>query len=799
MKRNLFLLLASLFSCTLWAQVTTTPASLENGYEGSITVVFNPNQGNKGMANATACYAHTGLITVNSEGDSDWKYTVNSKWRDGSAKTKMTKNADGNWELKIDNMYDYYGCPRTEGIKKIAFVFNDGPNGSKEGKTSGGGDIFVSVSGWEEHEETYKDPIVAARPAGISNGIYYDENDPTKVTLCTYAASKTQHAKHVFVIGDFTNWEIKEEYQMKRDGNYFWLEITGLTPGKEYAMQYMVVRADDNKVRISDLYSEKLLHSDDQWEPRSIDPSLMPYPAQGRGYVTVIQTNKPKYPWSQETLNFKRPNKNNLIIYEMWVYDYTQERSFPGLMKRLDYIENLGVNAVELMPLCEYDGNLSWGYNPNHYFAMDKAVGTPEMFKAFVDECHKRGIAVIMDMVFNHASGNNPMNKLYPYGTDLKDNPWFNVNPPHGDNVLEDWNHDFEPAREMFSRALQYWLTEYKVDGFRMDLAHGFCGPTCSNLFSNLKHYHSAIKEVAADAYFIQEYWGSNPTQGQLINEGMQCWTGQGLSDAYAQLAMGWINQSTSDNLSQANQDGFIAYNESHDEERNFYKAKQWGNGDLKTNEDARLSRIAAIQAFNTLLNGSHMIWQYGELGYDYSINSTLDNPNATGGRTDKKPRCESWITTPVVNRMQQYQQVSKIIQLRTRLMPTVFEGNPTAQNLYGSYLRTVQWGSQVFVVANFGTTSNESITLPGGTWYDYLGGATKAASNYTLKPGEVKVFTGTQVIAPTIPSVYNFTTGWIDTITEKSSGSGARKVLLDGQLIIITNEGIYDVIGRKL
>ena len=95
------------------------------------------------------------------------------------------------------------------------------------------------------------------------------------------------------------------------------------------------------------------------------------------------------------------------------------------------------------------------------------------MYKTFIDECHKRGMAVILDMVFNHATGLNPMNKLYPYGSELAQNPWFNVTAPHSDNVYEDWNHGFEPAHEMFTRVFQYWLTEYKIDGFRLDLSHG--------------------------------------------------------------------------------------------------------------------------------------------------------------------------------------------------------------------------------------------------------------------------------------------------------------------------------------
>ena len=350
-------------------------------------------------------------------------------------------------------------------------------------------------------------PTEKVRPAGVSNGIYYDPNDPTKVTLCTYAASKTQAAKRVFLYGDMTNWQLDAAHQLYKDGNYFWITLTGLTPGKEYRFQYAVERADGVHKQICDLYSEKVLHSQDQYEPKKVDPTLISYPSGADGYVTVIQTNKPKYSWSNATLNFQRPAKENLIIYEVWVYDYTTTRTFKALKDRLDYIQNLGVNAIELMPVSEFSGNISWGYNPTLYFAVDKTYGKATDLKDLIDECHKRGIAVIVDMVFNHAYcdeyGDNPMNKLYPYGTDLSNNPWFNVTPPEGGQTYgQDWNHDFEPAKEMFKRVFQYWLTEYKVDGFRLDLSHGLCGTT-NNAVANLKEYYNTVKATSKDAYMI--------------------------------------------------------------------------------------------------------------------------------------------------------------------------------------------------------------------------------------------------------------------------------------------------------
>lgn len=642
-------------------------------------------------------------------------------------------------------------------------------------------------------------PTEKARPAGVSNGIYYGA-DGTSVTLCTYAASKTASAKRVFLLGDMTDWKLKAEYQLYKDGNYFWITLTGLTPGQEYRYQYAVERADGVKKQISDLYSEKVIHPDDQYEPKKVDPDLLDYPTGkgANGYVTVIQPGKPKYEWSEATLNFKRPNKNNLVIYELWVYDYTEGRSLKGLMKRLDYIQNLGVNAIELMPICEFDGNYNWGYSPNHYFAPDRAYGSETMYKEFIDECHKRGIAVILDMVFNHATGLNPMNKLYPYGSDLANNPWFNVNVPHSDNVYEDWNHGFAPAKEMFTRALKYWLTEYKVDGFRLDLSHGLCSDQPNTSVANLKYYYdNGVKAVAPDAYMILEHWGGSmgTERPQLISYGMQCWNNT--SNAYCQTAMGWLKDG--DGFGEASKDGYVSYCESHDEERMQYKCKKYGNGDLQTNTAARLARVAENVAFNVLLNGSHMLWMWEEIGYDFSINSDLDHPNDYNEsyRCSKKPRPEIRGYFTNANRVAAFTKCAQVITLRTQLMPSVFEGNPSSVSVNsGSKLRKIQWGSNVFAAANFDVTGNQAVTLPSGTWYDYLNGATKANGTYTLAPGELKVFTGTPVIAPTFDDINKRDHTPIENVSTDEMPK-SYKILRDGQVLIVRGDKTYTITGQ--
>ena len=667
-------------------------------------------------------------------------------------------------------------------------------------------------------------PTKQNRPANIVNGIYYPA-DPSKVTLCTYAGSKTEPAKHVFVVGDFNNWEISNDYQLKlaNDSAYFWIELAGLTPKKEYAFQYVVMRADGEVKRICDLYSEKVLTWDDQWEPKTVDPTLMPYPEKADGsFVTVIQTAKDAFVWSDATINFQRPNKNNLIIYEMWIYDHTPARNVAGLMERLDYLQNLGVNAIELMPVTEFDGNQNWGYSPCLYFALDKAYGTPTQLKEFIDACHQRGMAVILDMVFNHATGNNPMNKLYPKtseiesANELRFNPWFNVNAPHPDNVYEDWNHDFSPAHQMFIRALNYWIQEYKVDGYRMDLSHGLCGPSY-NAVANLKDYYAKGVQAADskhDAYFILEHWGTSMStdRPQLVNAGMMCW--QNTNAAYMQTAMGWLkpdDDGNTDGFDDANMDNYVSYCTNHDEERPWFKAKQWGDGVMKTDESVRCARVPLNMAFQVLLNGPQLFYHYEEIGFGFSKFQTAGGEWGKDGnekygmtpyideevKMQPKYRPEAWINNEGP-RMQAYQKVAQIIRLRTRLLPTVFEGNPTAASL-GSRkaLRTIQWGSNVFAAGNFAASGTQTVSLPSGTWYDYLGGATKAAASYTLQPGEVKVFTGSQITAPEIPSHYNFKVPVENVFFDETPKT--TKILRDGQVLILRGDQMYDLMGRRV
>jgi 1,4-alpha-glucan branching enzyme len=228
-------------------------------------------------------------------------------------------------------------------------------------------------------------PAAQARPSGLRDGITYGSS--TEATLSLFAPRKA----HVYLIGDFNDWQVRDEFLLKRDvfnadSVWHWITLTGLTPGQEYGFQYLV----DGAIRVADPYSEKIL---DPWNDSFISsttyPNLKPYPTgKTENVVGVLQPGRTPYVW--QVTNFTPPPKEKLVIYELLVRDFIAARNYQTLLDTLDNLENQSINAIEFMPVKEFEGNLSWGYNPMFFTALDKAYGTPDAFKRFVDAAHAR-------------------------------------------------------------------------------------------------------------------------------------------------------------------------------------------------------------------------------------------------------------------------------------------------------------------------------------------------------------------------------------------------------------------------
>lgn len=624
-------------------------------------------------------------------------------------------------------------------------------------------------------------------PAGVRDGINYEPGD-TSAILVLRAPGKNR----VSVIGEFNNWTQQVNTTMSRtpDGKFFWLRLHPLSPGVEYAYQYVV----DDSIKIADPYAEKIL---DPWNDRFISsttyPNLKPYPAGQSGIVSVLQTRKPSYSWSNNS--FARPDKRGLVIYEMLLRDFVAAHDWKTLSDSLGYLKNLGINAIELLPFNEFEGNESWGYNPDFYFAPDKYYGTEVSLKRFIDSAHAKGIAVIMDIALNHSFGLSPMVQLYWNSAQQRpaiNNPWYNPAPKHAFNVGYDFNHESPDTKYFVGRVLEHWVKEYKIDGFRFDLSKGFTQKqTCDDNGNNcnvaamgaydasrvaiLKGYYDTLQNKAAGTYAIMEHFADNSEEIVLADYGMLLWGN--MNHAYAEGAMGYVqNSNLEGGLYQArgwSKPHLVTYAESHDEERIVYKTLNFGaaSGNYNTRDTATaLKRMELDAAFLFTIPGPKMFWQFGELGYHFSINRCPDGSINNDCRLANKPLPWAWLSDP--KRKSVYDTYARLIKLRFHpLYREVFMTGNVERSLSGAFkwlvLRSAQDSSDLVVVGNFDlTTQTGNVNFPtAGTWYDVFNNTTLSAvagtpQAFSLQPGEFRVYANRNVNNIAITPVVNVPSG---------------------------------------
>jgi len=584
-------------------------------------------------------------------------------------------------------------------------------------------------------------------PAGANDGVTFI-NSGTSVIFNLYAPGKTT----VGLIGDFNSWTAVNMNETP-DGTRWWVQIDNLDPTKEYSYQYLV----NGTLKVADPYCEKILDpANDSYISSTIYPNLKAYPTGQSGIVSDFQYNQTAFTWKNST--FTRPDKKNLVIYELHVRDFVGTHSYKTLKDTLSYLSNLGINAVELMPVNEFEGNDSWGYNPDFYFAPDKYYGTKNDLKALIDECHSRGMAVILDMVLNHSFGSSPMVQMYLNTTTQKptpDNPWFNVDPTHPDNVGYDFNHESAATKYFAKNVMKFWMTEYKIDGYRFDLAKGF---TQKNTGSDVnawglydasrvaiwKDYNSFIKSVDNNNFYvILENFASDQEEKEESDQGMMQWNN--LNYNFNEATMGYVSTSDLTGLfftphTYTAPDYLVGYMESHDEERIQFKNENYGNSsgsynvkDLATG----LKRTEAAAAYMLCTPGPKMIWEFGERGYDISINNT--------DRLSDKPPHWEYMSDPL--RKGLYNAYAKLI--RMKINNPVFTTSNVLYNSTGAIKSIALTGTNVNVmmVANFDVvTQTTAVAFPStGTYYDYYTNSQISVgttfTNVTLAPGEYHIY----------------------------------------------------------
>lgn len=616
--------------------------------------------------------------------------------------------------------------------------------------------------------------VSAAMPAGLVDGINYNSTDATKATLVLDAPLKD----FVYVAGSFNNWQPSSAYAMKKDptSGKFWLELTGLVSGVNNTYQYWVVKTtpianSPALVKTADPYSTLVLSPyDDPSIPAVSYPNMPVYPVGQSFEVTVLKTGQTPYNW--KVTNFTKPEKDKLVVYEVLVRDFDAARNYQSLIDRIDYFKNLKINAIQLMPVMEFEGNESWGYNTSFHMALDKFYGTSDKLKELIDLCHQNGIAVILDVALNHAFGRNPMVRMWMndpdgdgFGSPTAENPYFNTVAKHSYSVGEDFNHQSLKTQYYVDRVIKQWIEEYKIDGFRWDLTKGFTqactasDQNCTNAYQQdrvdvLKKYADYSWSLDPTHYTIFEHLGTDAEEKEWANyrvtdpvsKGIMMW-GK-MTDQYSQLAMGYATNTDISRMASTSH-GFVAnrlmgYAESHDEERVMYKSVQFGasNGsyDVK-NLNTALSRMSALGAVSLLIPGPKMIWHFGDLGWESSIftcnNSTVNTDvDGTAGdcKLDTKPQPQwvnNWLGNS--NRSKIYNDWAKMITLKTT--EPVFLGTPTIVSasslsvnikITNSNLSSAQL-KDVLILANFDTTAKNVPTgfQYTGTWYNLMDNST--------------------------------------------------------------------------
>ena len=811
------------------------------------TIKFNPVSGNPLFGHTGELYGHLGVIV-----DDEWQF-VPADWGTTEEKVHFTKVAENSWELKLEpSIREYFGTGQTP-VTKIAIIVRSADGNTK----SHDADQFCSVMDLKyKADEFIPDAIVEKPlPEGVEHGINCSADG--SVTFVLYDKDKDGKAhEYCYIVGDWNGWERVPEGAMFRDNSAgcWWITLDGFDADTEYRFQYRLGTASGSALYVSDPYTEIVY---DQWNDQYID-GVPAFPEGAKQLVSAFQINRPEYSWKNG--DFIVEDKNDLVIYEMLFRDFTKTQDIEGAMAELDYIEGLGVNAVQLMPIQEFDGNLSWGYNPNHWFALDKFYGTREEYKAFIDECHGRGLAVIVDVVYNHATGSHPWAKMWWNGSaTAENNPFFNVTPTHPYNVYHDMNHENAMVKDHVKRSLEYLLTEYNVDGFRFDLTKGFTqkdtggdngdvaawGRLDQSRVDILKGYADHIWSVDDGAVVIFEHLADDNEEKVLADYGIQLW--RNVNHEY-RTAVGGGSGNFSRMYSTAPFGGFVGYMESHDEERLCYgagadasavtwgviglgndwnndkiltadgrflsvknvtvtaddrfkirKAGEWndsfnygassdnykltlGQGYKMTNGNSSkdmyvpaagtydiyfsvetetvwlmesgkrpadpqvesgekedpvvvaMRRAGASAAFFLTVPGPKMIWQFGEIGYDYTIEHN--------GRTGEKPVVTAeYMADPA--RKALYDTYATLLKFR-RDNPRFFDKDAKFEWTPSATVKTITCsvdGKTFHVVGNFGKTVEE-YEIPSGSWKDYFADGASVSGTLTLKQGEFKLLT---------------------------------------------------------
>jgi 1,4-alpha-glucan branching enzyme len=537
-----------------------------------------------------------------------------------------------------------------------------------------------------------------------------DNKDGT-VTFALHAPEK----RFVSIMGDFNGWDPFADMMNYSPDGTWWLT----RPVSNGVWQYQY--AIEGRRFLADPYSH-----DVEWKDEQGREGYQPWDAR-----TVLRVGQPEFVWT--ATNYVRPPLDQLVIYELHVQDMQPGGGFTGLISRLDYIRDLGFNAIGPMPWTEFSSDQSWGYNPAFHFAPESSYGTPDDLKRLIDESHKRGMAVIFDAVLNHMDRSGPLFQLY--GHDYDASPYFRLF--RGENWgFPDIDQRSRAIKRYMQDVITHWHKEYRVDGIRYDATR----------FVEWEGYNDwgagwmawAGRQADPTSYQIAEHMPSDPA---LINQTEMDTT---WGDFFRWNLRGMIEEARLDrnqfaDLMMPTRIGFtsalqrIAYTESHDEERVMRELK------LKKFPPAEARRRAELAYAMTLLApGPAMIYAGQEIGED--------TKKFVGPNPIQWQRTEGWFNRENRRLLESARALTRLRTTHSALRGewlNIHENTPDAVVVLD---RTGNNGS-VLGAGNFGrTTQRVTISLPHpGPWRAILDGRgispRDGKATLTLAPGEVAVF----------------------------------------------------------
>ena len=442
-----------------------------------------------------------------------------------------------------------------------------------------------------------------AIPNGNTDGLNINNED---VIITLYAPDK----EYVSIKGSW-NTEFPNGEIMKLSGDTLWWYQTTLPPGN-YSYQYNL----EGIKYIADPWSK-----DVDWK----DPLTGIESGNFQHALTVFEVGEDSYEWSDDS--FVRPEVKDLIIYELHVGDFLgqdgQVGTYSEVINKINsgYFTELGINAIELMPINEYEGDYSWGYNTSFAFAPESSYGSPDDLKNLIDIAHQNNIAVLLDVVYNHLWGSSPLFQLYqPLDNYEWDDHDFE-SCPYFDDAPSDWGYKLEHWHEINGRkyrgwkyvkdALMHWVVNYHIDGFRFDYVEGI---GWDGDFNGASFYADVLDDYDPSLILIAE--ADNPYQ--INNTDFDSgWDYSYHHNLFDNILNIYIDVDNITNHINAYTQGYgfvtgpINYIESHDESRLIYQSTEFQGHTF--GEAYKRSKLGM-----TILMTSHgvpMIYQGQEFG----------------------------------------------------------------------------------------------------------------------------------------------------------------------------------------